>query len=396
MPKTIAQTDPVSLAQALIRCPSITPIDAGALDVLQEALQATGFSCQRLLFSEDGFDDVDNLFARIGTGAPHLCFAGHTDVVPVGEESTWAHSPFAADIIDGVLYGRGAVDMKGAIASFASAARNYLEANGGMRAGSLSLLITGDEEGHGVNGTTKVLDWLAENRMTPDHCVVGEPTCPQAVGDAIKVGRRGSVSGEIVVHGTQGHSAYPHLAENPIPKLARIIDRLSALKLDDGTQNFDPSTLQITIISVPNAVTNVIPGEARAAFNIRNNDLHNRKSLEALVKSCVSAAAEEVGARYTIRFTGQGQAFVTEPGTLVEAMETAISEITGNPPERSTSGGTSDARFIKDHCPVIEFGLVNRTIHATDEHTTVADIETLSAIYQKFLEGYFEGAAQSS
>ena len=391
-----AQIDPVQLTQALIRCPSITPVDAGALDVLQGVLEPIGFSCHRLVFKEDGFDDVDNLFARIGTGAPQLCFAGHTDVVPVGEESAWTHPPFAADIVDGTLYGRGAVDMKGAIASFVSAAKGFLDSNGGMPAGSLSLLITGDEEGHGVNGTTKVLDWLAEQRMTPDHCLVGEPTCPQAVGDAIKVGRRGSVSGEIVVHGTQGHSAYPHLAENPIPKLARIIDRLSALNLDDGTENFDPSTLQITIISVPNAVTNVIPGEARAAFNIRNNDLHDRKSLVALVKSCVAAAAEEVSARYTIRFTGQGRAFLTKPGPLVEAMETAILDVTGNASERSTSGGTSDARFIKDHCPVIEFGLVNKTIHATDERTSVADIGTLSAIYQKFLETYFAGASQSS
>lgn len=389
----LAGTDPVALAQALIRCPSVTPEEAGALSILQQVLEPAGFTVHRMTFSDPGTPDVENLYARIGSAGPNLCFAGHTDVVPPGDEAQWSLPPFAADIRDGVLYGRGAVDMKGAIACFVAAALRYLERRGGEPQGSISLLITGDEEGLSINGTAKVLDWLKDRGERLDACVVGEPSNPHAIGDEIKIGRRGSLNGELVVFGKQGHAAYPHQAENPIPKLARIIDHLSTTPIDTGTPDFEPSSLQVTVISVPNTATNVIPSEARAKFNIRYNDLHHRPGIEAWVRDQCAAAAEDVGARWSVSFSGTGDVFLTRPGPLVDTMVAAVQDVTGRVPKLSTSGGTSDARFIQAHCPVIEFGLVNETIHQVDERVPMADLEQLTAVYERFISGYFATTA---
>ena len=388
----LAGTDPVALAQALIRCPSVTPEEAGALSVLEDVLGPAGFTVHRMTFSEPGTPDVENLYARIGTG-PNLCFAGHTDVVPPGDLAKWSLPPFSGEIRDGILFGRGAVDMKGAVACFVAAAMRYLGGQGGRPQGSISLLITGDEEGPSINGTAKVLDWLKERGERLDGCIVGEPSNPQAIGDEIKIGRRGSVSGELIVHGKQGHAAYPHMAENPIPKLARIIDRLSTTPLDAGTPDFEPSNLQVTIISVPNSATNVIPSEARAKFNIRYNDLHRRPGIEAWVQDQCAAAAKEVDARLSVSFSGTGDVFLTKPGPLVDTMVEAVRTLTGRVPRLSTRGGTSDARFIQAYCPVIEFGLVNQTIHQIDERVPVGDLEQLTAIYERFIASYFDAAA---
>jgi succinyl-diaminopimelate desuccinylase len=385
-------TDPIALAQALIRCQSVTPKEAGALTLLQGVLSPAGFDCQRVTFSEPGFEPVDNLYARIGSSGPNLCFAGHADVVPPGDESAWTSPPFAAAIRDGVLYGRGAVDMKGEIACFVAAALRYLGGGKGKAKGSISLLITGDEEGDSVNGTIKVLDWLQARGETLDACIVGEPSSRHAVGDEIKIGRRGSLNGELVVEGKQGHAAYPHIADNPIPKLARIIDRLAALPLDTGTAHFEPSHVAVTVISVPNTATNVIPGLARAKFNVRYNDAHSRPTMEALIRACCEKAAAEVGARYQLTFSGTGDVFLTEPGPLVDTTIAAVREVTGRTPKLTTTGGTSDARFIKDFCPVVELGLVNATIHQVDERVATADLETLTRIYERFLAGYFGNA----
>jgi len=392
---SLAAADPVALAQSLIRCPSVTPDEAGALSVLEEVLAPAGFTVHRMTFSEPGTPDVENLYARIGGAGPNVCFAGHTDVVPPGDTAQWTFPPFAAEIRDGVLYGRGAVDMKGAIACFVAAALGHLERCGGQLGGSISLLITGDEEGPSINGTAKVLDWLRERGERLDACVVGEPSNPHAIGDEIKIGRRGSLNGELVVFGKQGHAAYPHLADNPIPKLARIIDRLSTTPLDEGTPDFEPSSLQVTVISAPNTATNVIPSEARAKFNIRYNDLHRRPGVEEWVRQQCTAAAEEVGARWSVSFSGTGDVFLTRPGPLVDTMTEAVRAVVGRVPRLSTSGGTSDARFIQAYCPVIEFGLVNETIHQVDERVPLSDLHTLTAVYERFLEQFFTRAAGS-
>ena len=385
-------TDPVDLAQALIRCESVTPHEAGALTLLQKTLETAGFTCHRMTFSEPGTPDVENLYARIGTRGPTLCFAGHTDVVPPGDEAAWTVGPFAADVRDGRLYGRGAVDMKGAIACFVAATLKYLAARGGKPEGSLSLLITGDEEGPSINGTAKVLDWLKSRGETLDACLVGEPSCQRALGDEIKIGRRGCLNGEIIVKGRQGHAAYPHVADNPIPKLARMIERLAGLELDRGTERFEPSHIAVTVVSVPNTASNVIPGQARALFNVRYNDTHTRASIEKRIAACCKAAAEEIGAKFSLTFSGTGDVFLTEPGPLVEAMADAVREVTGHAARLTTSGGTSDARFIKDHCPVVEFGLVNATIHQVDEHVAISDLETLTRIYERFITDFFAKA----
>lgn len=382
--------DPVALAQALIRCPSVTPDEGGALTLLQDILQPAGFTIERMTFTQAGTPDVENLYARIGSGSPNLCFAGHTDVVPPGHIDAWTASPFAAEIRDGVLYGRGAVDMKGAIACFIAAAMRQLDQNGKITAhGSLSLLITGDEEGPSINGTAKVLEWLKQRHEKLDACLVGEPSNPQALGDEIKIGRRGSINGKIVVQGLQGHAAYPQKADNPVPKLARIIDRLSTATLDDGTQNFEPSRLVVTVISAPNTATNVIPGRAEALFNVRYNDAWNRQTLETHLAALCKNAAAEIGANYKLSFSGTGDVFLTEPGPLVDNMIAAVEAETGRRPALTTGGGTSDARFIKDYCPVIEFGLVNKTIHQIDEHVTIADLEKLTCIYERFISSFF-------
>ncbi len=385
--------DPVLLTQALIRCPSVTPEEAGALSLLEAVLAPAGFDCHRLPMTEPGTPDVDNLYARFGRGQPHLCFAGHTDVVPVGNASAWTRPPFGAEIHDGILYGRGAVDMKGAIACFVAAALRFIDRNRGRQDFSLSLLITGDEEGPSINGTMKVLDWMRAKGEVMDAAIVGEPSNPKSLGDEIKIGRRGSLSGEIVVSGIQGHAAYPQLAENPIPKLARLIDRLSSTPLDAGTPDFEPSSLQVTVISVPNTATNVIPGEARAKLNVRYNDLWRRPKVEAWVREQCAAAAAEVSARFDVTFSGTGDVFLTKPGPLVETMRSAVTAATGREPALTTNGGTSDARFIQAFCPVIEFGLINETIHAIDERVAVADLIKLTDIYERFIDGYFASQA---
>jgi succinyl-diaminopimelate desuccinylase len=384
----VTPVDPVALTQALVRCHSVTPVEGGALTLLEGVLSAAGFACHRMTFSEPDTPDVENLYARIGGQGRNLCFAGHTDVVPVGDAKSWTAPPFGGEIRDGVLYGRGAVDMKGGVACFVAAALRYLAANP-RPAGSLSLLITGDEEGPSINGTVKVLDWLTARDERLDACLVGEPSNPGALGDEIKIGRRGSVVGELTVHGRQGHSAYPDKADNPVPKLARLIHRLASQKIDDGTAHFQPSNLQVTVVSVPNTASNVIPAEARAVFNIRYNDIWNRARIEDWVRLQCEAAAAGCDIRYDLTFSGTGDVFLTTPGPLVTTMIGAVAAVTGRTPHLTTGGGTSDARFIKDHCPVIEFGLVNQTIHQVDERVPVSDLHQLTDIYERFIQAYF-------
>ena len=380
--------DPIALAQALIRCESVTPDEGGALTLLQSVLEPAGFTCHRMTFTEPGTPDVENLYARIGSSAPHLCFAGHTDVVPPGDLAAWTVPPFSGEIRNGVLYGRGAVDMKGGVACFVAAALRHLAA-GRKHDGSISFLITGDEEGPSINGTMKVLDWLTSRGEKLDACIVGEPSNPETLGDEVKIGRRGSLTVEIVVHGRQGHAAYPQKADNPIPKLARILDRLSSAEIDRGTPDFEPSNLQVTVLSVPNRAANVIPAEARATANIRYNNTWRRPTIEAWVREQCAAAAATINVTYDLEFSGTGDVFLTKPGVLVDTLSAAIRAETGRAPALSTGGGTSDARFIKDLCPVVEFGLVNKTIHAIDEHVPLADLERLTAIYERFLADYF-------
>ena len=385
---TLTSTDPVALTQALIRCESVTPADGGALGVLEAALNPMGFTCERRVFSEPGTPDIDNLYARRGHGGQNLCFAGHTDVVPVGDAAGWSAPPFGAVIKDGILYGRGAVDMKGAVACFIAATHRYLQAHP-KAPGSISLLITGDEEGPSINGTVKVLDWLSARGEKIDACLVGEPSNPRALGDEIKIGRRGSLNGEIVVHGRQGHAAYPAKADNPVPKLVRILDRLATQEIDTGTASFEPSNLQMTVIEVPNTATNVIPAQAKAKFNVRYNDLHTRAGIENWVRLQCEAAARGMDARYEVAFSGTGDVFLTKPGPLVATLSAAVRAVTGRTPALTTGGGTSDARFIQAYCPVVEFGLVNATIHQVDERVPVADLEQLTQIYQRFISGFF-------
>ncbi len=380
--------DPVALTQDLIRCPSVTPADAGALGVLQRLLEGMGFVCKRLVFEEAGTDPVDNLYARLGTGSPNFCFAGHTDVVPVGDSAAWTVDPFGAEIINGKLYGRGTSDMKGAIAAFTSAVKSFLDRNG-VPEGSISLLITGDEEGPSINGTRKVLDWMQANGEVIDACLVGEPTNPRVLGDMMKIGRRGSVTATLTAYGAQGHVAYPHLADNPLPRLTKALSMLADSPLDEGTPHFQPSTLAITTIDVGNPASNVIPAKGTAKFNIRFNDLHTPKSLEAHIRDVL----EEVGGTWDLKMAVSGEAFLTPPGALVATVAGAVTAVTGKTPELSTSGGTSDARFIKNFCPVVEFGLVGQTMHKVDEHVDVADIRTLAAIYDRVLADFFGKAA---
>jgi succinyl-diaminopimelate desuccinylase len=379
--------DPVELARALIRCNSVTPAEGGALTLLEGVLSPLGFTCHRLTMREPGTPDVENLYARLGSHGPHLCFAGHTDVVNAGDEVAWSHPPFAAVVEDGILHGRGAVDMKGGIACFLAATIAHLKQSGGLRRGSLSFLITGDEESVAINGTRKLLQWLKMREEKIDACLVGEPTSADRLGDEVKIGRRGYLNATVVVEGKQGHSAYGEKADNPIPKLARIIDRLVSEPLDNGTAHFQRTSLEPTIISVPNTATNVIPGTARANFNIRYNDLHTRQSLEAWVhEQCLAAAG---GAKFRVFFEGSGDVFLTEPGPFVDLMVSAVEAITGRKPALTTNGGTSDARFIKDLCPVVEFGLRNATAHRIDERVPIADLEALTAIYRRFLAAFF-------
>ena len=377
--------DPVELAQALIRCPSVTPKDEGALDVLAAFLTPLGFTCHRLRFAEDGTAPVDNLYARLGGGGPNFCYAGHTDVVPPGDAGLWRHAPFAATIADGVLYGRGAADMKSSIAAFAVAAARH----GRPKAGAISLLITGDEEGPAINGTPKLLAWLEDNGETLSHCIVGEPTAGAHAGDTLKIGRRGSMTTQAAVRGVQGHVGYPQRAKNPIPAMAQLVTRLSSHVLDLGTEHFEPSSLSFTTVDVGNPAANVIPAEARAVFNIRFNTSHTPHALQAWITSEADAVSAATGCAIDLRFTVGGEAFLTEPGDFTALIAKAVEETTGMAPAFSTTGGTSDARFIKNHCPVAELGLPGGTMHKADECVAVEEIGRLSDIYLAILTRYF-------
>jgi succinyl-diaminopimelate desuccinylase len=384
----MSKADAIALAQALIRCPSVTPEDAGALGVLETALKSLGFVCHRLRFEDKSTAPVDNLYARLGDGRPNFCFAGHTDVVPVGETSGWRHDPFAAEIAGGMLWGRGAADMKSAIAAFVAAVGRHIQARGKPK-GSISLLITGDEEGIAVNGTVKVLGWLKDRGEALDHCVVGEPTAAAKTGDMIKIGRRGSMNLRVTVRGTQGHAAYPKLSLNPIPIMADLIGRISAWRLDEGSEHFEPSTLAFTTVDVGNPTVNVTPAEVRAGFNIRFNDLHTPDSLLRRIAAIAADVKAQHGGEIEISNSVSGVSFLTKPGPYTALLEQAIERVTGARPELSTTGGTSDARFIKDYCPVAELGLPGRTMHKTDECAALTDIETLTRIYETVLELYF-------
>jgi len=379
--------DPVQLARDLIQCPSVTPAEGGALDLLQRVLEGMGFTCNRLVFSEDGTPDVDNLYARLGDNRPNFCFAGHTDVVPTGPVDEWSADPFAADIRDGVLYGRGASDMKGAIAAFAAAVERVLSK--GALDGSISFLITRDEEGPSINGTKKMLGWLTERKEALDACVVGEPTNPERLGDMMKIGRRGSMNGFIEVKGVQGHTAYPHLADNPAHRLVDMLTALTSKPLDEGSDHFQASSLQISTIDIGNTATNVIPANARAVFNIRFNDLHNSDSLTAWIRKTLDGAIGDGGV-YELEVQVSGESFLTPPGKLSDVVSAACWDVLQLQPDLSTTGGTSDARFIKDYCPVVEFGLVGQTMHKIDERADVRDIERLTDVYESIITGYFE------
>ena len=377
----------VDICRDLIRCPSVTPEDAGALGRIEGLLRPAGFDIHRITFSEPDYPDIGNLYARIGTEGPCLLFAGHTDVVPPGDAQKWRFNPFSAEIADGMMWGRGAVDMKGGVAASIAAVLAYIERHGKPK-GSIAFLITGDEEGPAVNGTVKLLEWAKQRGEHFDHCILGEPTNPDALGDMIKIGRRGSLTGRLTVHGKQGHVGYPHLADNPVHHMVRLATALKARPLDAGTEHFDPSNLEITSIDTGNPAVNVIPAETRACFNIRFNDLWTPQTLADEIRARVADAAE--GANYTLMFEPTNAvAFLTQPGRFVAFVSEAIEAEIGRKPVLSTTGGTSDARFIKDHCEVVEFGLVGQTMHSIDERVSVADLEKLAAIYGRVLKRYF-------
>ncbi len=381
----------------LIRCPSVTPEEGGALSYLQERSEVSGFKAERVIFSDENTPDVDNLYSRLGTEGPHLMFAGHTDVVPIGHEDDWQLGAFSGDVKDGVMFGRGAVDMKGGIACFVAAVETYIEKHGQPN-GSISLLITGDEEGPSVNGTDKLLKWAANKGETWDASIVGEPSNPSVIGDVIKNGRRGSFSGRITVKGVQGHSAYPHLSDNPVNGMIDLLNSLLGTPFDEGTDQFQPTNLEVTTVDVGNAATNVIAGQATAGFNIRFNDIWDGDTLKAEIINRLETGAKAAQLRkgknspvdFSVEWVGRvSPVFLTRDDTLINTLSNAIHSVTGKTPELSTGGGTSDARFIKDYCPVVEFGLVGQTMHQIDERTPLDDLDTLTAIYLKFLEDYF-------
>ena len=390
-------TDPAANLATLIRCASVTPAEGGALGALAAMLAPLGFTVERPVFSEDGTPDIENLYARRSGNGPHLMFAGHTDVVPAGDEASWTHPPFAAEIANGEMYGRGAVDMKGGIACFVAAVARHIEKHGGVK-GSVSLLITGDEEGPAINGTVKLIEWASAKGETWDAAIVGEPTNPERLGDAIKIGRRGSLSGAVTVRGRQGHVAYPHLADNPVRGLLPLAEALLAPAFDAGTNDFQPTNLEITSIDVGNPAANVIPATASLAFNVRFNDTWEAETLQAVVHNRLDRAAGENKYRegreepvdYELNWRDRpSHVFLTRDDRLIDALAGSVEAVTGVRPGLSTSGGTSDARFIKDYCPVVEFGLVGKTMHMVDERVTLADLETLTTIYGRFMEDWF-------
>lgn len=389
--------DPAENLAALIRCPSVTPAEGGALTAVQAMLEPLGFQIERPVFTQEGTPDIENLYARLSGTGPHLMFAGHTDVVPAGDPAQWKHPPFAAVIDNGELYGRGAVDMKGGIACFIAATARYLQKHPERRP-NLSFLITGDEEGPAINGTVKLLEWAKARGENWDASLVGEPTNPNHLGEMIKIGRRGSVTGIVTVHGTQGHVAYPHRADNPVRGIITLLNALMLPAYDEGTDDFQPTNLEITSIDVGNPATNVIPSQASATFNIRFNDSWSGDSLKEEVLRRLNEAAKNRQFRQdkadAIRFDltwreQPSQVFLTRDDKLINALNNAISTVTGKAAALSTSGGTSDARFIKDYCPVVEFGLVGQTMHMVNERTPLQDLENLTAIYEKFIEDFF-------
>jgi len=378
----MAGIDAVELTRELIRRPSVTPADAGAMDLVEQVLASLGFACRRMRFGE-----IENLYARIGTARPNLCFAGHTDVVPVGDAAAWSREAFAADIVDGVLIGRGAVDMKSAIAAFAAAAAAALAE--GAVTGSLSFLITGDEEGVALDGTKRVVETLRTEGEVIDHCIVGEPTSAESFGDMVKIGRRGSINVGIRVEGIQGHVAYPHRAANPVPVLVRLLAALQARVLDEGYADFQPSNLEVTTIDVGNPTTNLIPAVATARLNIRFNPAHRGADLAAWIQAEADRAAEGFPGTITLTPAISGEAFLTEQGPFTELVAGAVEAVSGQRPDLSTTGGTSDARFIRALCPVVELGLVGRTMHAVDERAPVEEIRRLQAVYETLIRRYF-------
>jgi succinyl-diaminopimelate desuccinylase len=392
-------TDPVSNLVSLIQCPSVTPAEGGALSLLHSMLTPLGFVCDRSTETEEGTPDIDNLYARLGTDGPHLMFAGHTDVVPVGDEAAWSHPPFAAQIANGEIYGRGAVDMKGGIACFVAAVARHIE-NFGRPKGSISFLITGDEEGPAINGTIKALKRAADKGERWDACLVGEPTNPDRLGDMIKIGRRGSVSGRLIVSGTQGHAAYPHLADNPVRGMLALADALMYPPFDTGTASFPPSNLEVTSIDVGNVATNVIPAKASCLFNIRFNDIWTAETVMAEIERRLAAAAASERLRpgrspvaYQIVWNERpSHVFLTRNDTLIATLSAAVERVTSMRPSLSTTGGTSDARYIKDYCPVVEFGLVGKTMHMVDERVPLEELEQLTQIYEAFIARWFARA----
>ena len=380
--------DPVEILRHLIRCPSVTPSEGGALTFLEGLLSEAGFTCHRLVFKDQDTPDIDNLFARIGHSKPHLCFAGHTDVVPAGDENDWAYPPFAGEISDGQIYGRGATDMKGSVAAFAAAAIDYLHENPKF-AGSMSFLITGDEEGPAINGTAKVLEWMKKFSHIPDHCLVGEPSCHEELGDTIKIGRRGSLSFAVTVEGKQGHVAYPDKIDNPVPKMARFVDWISTSKIDDGNDSFGSSTLQVTTFDVGNPAGNIAPARASVKFNIRFSTVQSHDSLRDWVAAHITRVKSEVGGHWIVSSNEGADAFLTEPGLFVGLVQDAAEAETGLLPKLSTSGGTSDARFIKNYCPVLEFGPTNTTIHQVDERIDIEELKATARIYRRIIDVYF-------
>lgn len=381
--------DPVFLTQELVKFASVTPDDAGVQKFIAQQLEALGFECQHLYFEEKGTAPIHNLYARFGSKEPHFCFAGHTDVVPVGNEDEWTVDPFGGEIHDGMLYGRGTSDMKGGIAAFICAVRDFLERfdySPETFPGSISFLITGDEEHMAINGTKKVLGWMSEHNQIPDFCLVGEPTNPTYLGEMVKIGRRGSLHFILTAFGTQGHAAYPHLADNPIPRLAKMVSALSDVTLDNGNKYFQPSSLQFSTIDVGNPATNVIPKLARAVFNIRFNTEHDAATLEKRVREI----CDQISTNYQLETRLSGEPFVTTSHDYAALISDAVESVTGHTPKLSTSGGTSDARFIKDYCPVIEFGLVGKTMHKTNEAVALSELKELSDIYERILVKYFK------
>lgn len=380
----------LEITQKLIQCPSVTPLEGGALSYLEALLAPSGFDVARPVFSDTDTPDIENFFAKISGGeGPHLSFAGHTDVVPTGDEGLWSLPPFSGEIKDGMIYGRGTADMKGGVAAFAAAALRYVAEHGAPK-GTISFLITGDEEGPAVNGTIKLLKWAAERGETFDAAIVGEPTNPNELGDAIKVGRRGSQSGVLTIKGKQGHVAYPHLAHNPVPLLAKIVAHINYKIMDEGTEFFQPTNLEFVTFDVGNPASNVIPASATARFNCRYNDLWSKDKVEAFVRQGIEECGLPDGFEAELDMAPDvSQVFLTKAEDLISSFSAAVSKITGKQPELSTGGGTSDARFIKDYCPVIEFGLVGQTMHQIDERVAVADLEKLAEIYYEFLLSYF-------